>query len=298
MDWIRSHPYASGLAAAGLVFVVGVFVVGASAPVSPAASRLTVWGGGGSAPSGAAYPAEQSGGQSSRETIMQRVQSGAPYTYIEPSLPASGAAPGSQTGAFDFDAFVALLSDTTQPHGQTTGEGGVDISLSYEFVPRGLVAVQSDTSSRTPQQQALFDYGNEVGSFIQSFEARHSNEAQVLRDQAEDRTDPLKAAALTALADDLSGIGRSLQRMDTVPPAAASAHNALSASYVEIGTKLALVPKAVSDSDFVDAIQTYNASADKFIENYVYLAQLFASYGVTFSALDSGSVFTFSPIGL
>ncbi|MDP2648276.1 MAG: hypothetical protein Q8P19_00020 [bacterium] len=298
MDWIRSHPYASGLSVAGLVFVVGVFVVGSSAPVSPVASRLTVWGGGGSAPSGAAYSAGQSGEQSSRETIMQQVQGGAPYTYIQPTIPASGASQESQTNAFDFDAFVALLSDTTQPHGQTTDTGSVDISSSYEFVPRGLVATQADTSSRSPQQQALYDYGNEVGSFIQSFEARHSNEAQVLRDQAEDRTDPQKAAALTALADDLAGIGRSLERMDTPPAAAASAHDALSASYVEIGTKLALVPKAASDSDFVDAIQTYNASADKFIKNYVYLAQLFASYGVTFSALDSGSVFTFSPIGL
>jgi hypothetical protein len=85
--------------------------------------------------------------------------------------------------------------------------------------------------------------------------------------------------------------------METVPPAITSAHNKLAQSYIEIGKNLSLIPGAERDSDFIAAIQVYNASADTFTRNYIQIASLFGAHGVTFTSGDSGRVFTFSPSG-
>ena len=86
--------------------------------------------------------------------------------------------------------------------------------------------------------------------------------------------------------------------MDTVPSEALSAHQALAKSYQDLGANLALIPQAPRDSDFVQAIQTYDTSADVYTRNFVALASLFGAYGVTFAQGDPGSVFTFTPSSL
>ncbi len=113
----------------------------------------------------------------------------------------------------------------------------------------------------------------------------------------EDRTNPEKAAAVVAIGHGLEEMGNSVAAMETVPSAVASAHEALAKSYIEIGKNLALIPRAERDSDFIKAIQTYNASADTFTKNYIQLVSLFGAHGVTFTSSDAGRVFMFNATG-
>lgn len=295
MEWLRVHPYTLAVTAALLLLAAGVFVVGRSAPARSASQTMT-WGGSGSATN----PIFSGSAAQSGQSIMQQVQNTAPYTYVLP-LPISDAPEGTEPGtSFDFDAFLSMLSGSSasgKPAQTTSSSGSADIGSAYAFIPSGLISTSVPTPSRTPTQKALYEYGNEVGSSIQSFEAGHTNEAQVLKDQAEDRTDQGKAAALAKLGNDFSGLGKTLLATEVVPSGASFAHKALGQAYVEMGGKLAQVPAAQGDSAFLTAIGAYNASVEVFVTRYVALAQIFASYGVTFAESDPGSVFSFTPAG-
>ena len=190
-----------------------------------------------------------------------------------------------------------------QENGTTTVAQDSSVTNSaYAFIPTGLVSIETP-KKRTALQNSLYQYGNDVGSYIQSFEQENPNESQVLWDQAQDRTDAGKAAALTQLAQSLSSLGTTLAQMDgpdqsEVPSQLVSAHDALAKSYQDLGTKLALVPKTQSDADFVAAVNAYDVSAQAFTKNYVNMANLFVAYGVTFASGDPGSVFTFTQTAL
>ncbi|MDO8514474.1 MAG: hypothetical protein Q7S50_02940 [bacterium] len=303
MDWTRTHPYVSALCGAGILLVVGAFIVERQKVALPA-TQITAWGGAGNAYLDPASYVPTSGASPYAEDIMQRVKSGPPYTYTPPlNAPRSGASgehSASQnvlaSDSFNFDDFVAML--VREGARLNTAPASGDIPSAYAFIPSGLVSTTTSTSARTDLQQELYSYGNDIGSSIESFEQQHSNMMQILKGQVEDRTDQGKAEAVVNLAHSFQNLGNNLAGMDNVPLKVAGTHKALTQSYIEIGTNLALVPKAERDSDFIHAIEKYNASADTFTKNYIALASLFGAYGVAFSSSDAGSVFTFTPMGL
>ena len=196
----------------------------------------------------------------------------------------------------DFDSLLAELSSPAKTSSKTSSpEVSVpdDIAKAYDMIPKTIIATTTGPH-RNPTEQALYDYGNEVGSLIQSFETQHPNEAQVLKDQLEDRTNATKGAAVISIAQGLVGIGDSMQKMDNVPSAAKGMHSALARSYIEIGGKLSLLPQTSNDKDFVAAILAYDSAANTFVRNYAALATYFSVSNVTFSPQDAGSVFSFS----
>lgn len=292
MDWIRAHPYTSAIAAAVLLAVVGAYVV-ASRASRPLETRPTSWGGG-AAPF--LDPTSYTPGtDASREngSILQQVQDGPPYTYLAPSF-FQNASPIGEEGTYDFDAFVAQLAAQSRSGSGGTQDASGSSLGAYSYIPRGLISTTTSRSTRSALQQELYDYGNDIGSTIESFEQQHSNTVQILKGQVEDRANPEKAAAVVKVGRDLEELGKILAAMETVPSAMASTHKALAQSYIEIGKNLALVPGAERDSDFIRAIQTYNASADTFVKNYIQLVSLFGAHGVVFTAADGGRVFTFN----
>jgi hypothetical protein len=298
--WLRGHPYIAGAAVAVFCLLVGAFIVSLHSPVASQAPQSIAWGGNAGVLNPTSYDTSAPAQQSDQPSIMQQVQSGAPYNYIPinaPSPDGTTATNASDQSGFDFDAFVASLSQESAPKTKTSS-GNSGVQSAYAFIPSGLMATSSLSPSLTQTQQDLYDYGNNVGSLIQSFEQKNPNESGTLKDQVENRGDPDKAAAVEALGQSLQDLGNSILAMDTVPEAMTSAHAALGNSYVQIGKNLALVPQAQSDTDFIAAINTYNASADIFTKRYIALAQLFGAYGVKFSPDDPGSVFTFTPTGL
>lgn len=296
MDWFRSYPYASVLTAAGLLLIVGGFVVvrKTATTVTPS-SHPVAWGGAGAvlspSVSGDAVTAAQ------QPSILEQTQHGAPYTYILPTPQQTDPSSGTPSDTFDFDAFITLLSDSSATGGTAHTTTSVSATDAYAFIPTGLVSTVSPPK-RTKLQQSVYDYGNEIGSLIQSFELEHPNASRVVMDQAQDRADAGKAASVQALGKALSALGDNLLTVDDVPSSFEATHEALAKSYRELGQKLVLVPQAPGDDAFISAVQSYNTSADAFIKNYVALANLFVSYGVVFSPGDAGSVFTFTQTAL
>jgi hypothetical protein len=274
-----------------MLLVVGAFIVRERSLASPSDSA-TAWSG-----SAISYLDPSSYGSSNvtprrrQSNIEQGVS--VPFVYVPPAAIGTVAETARTS---DLAAIVAELlhpSPTPAPNTDTTDTGNIN---AYDLIPSSLIST-STTRARTATQQALYDYGNEVGSLVQTYENNHSNQVQTLKDQVADRTDPAKNAAVAAVGNDLAALGRSIAGIDSVPPAAQATNSALAKSYEAMGANLARVPLAQTDSGFVAAINAYNASADTFTRHYVALAELFGAYGVTFEQGDPGSAFTFSYVG-
>jgi len=295
MKWLGAYRYVGALIVVAALIVGGALIVQSRSPVSPSGNSFT-WAGGAPISTSPGTPVPQS---SSPQVIAQEVigtQSVA--TLSLPPLSTSTLSSSSPTSdSFNYETLLAELSGSAGATTSTTqnNSSSAVIAQAYEFIPTGLVATSIPAKKpMTADQETLYGYGNEVGGEIQSFEALHTNEAEVLKDQAEDRTDPTKAAALVSLGQGLASIGTYMQQMQDVPPDVTSQHNALAQSYLDIGAKLQLVAQAQSDADFVQAVENYDTSANTFVRNYAGLAQYFSEQGVVFAPQDPGSVFSFT----
>ena len=221
MQWLRSHPYTSAIGAAALLVVIGAYIV-VSRASQPAGTSPTSWGGvavpfldpssypiGENTSNGAGTPQDA-------QTTMRPVQDGPPYTYIAPNFSNTMPQDGENPDSYDFDEFIAEL--TKQSALNTPAATGDTGSLNaYSYVPRGLFSTTTSRASRSALQQELYDYGNDIGSTIESFEQQHSNTVQVLKVQVEDRANPEKAAAVVKIGHDFEELGKMLAAMDPVP---------------------------------------------------------------------------------
>ncbi len=301
MHWVRNHPYFDALFAAGVLILVGVLIVRARVGVVPASETDITWGGGGVAldttsrptniPSQGAGDASHAGGSITRAETKG-------YIPLNPGTSARAGSNAGHGGAdFNFDALVAQLSRPQSSASGGRSAGSDAITSAYAFIPRGLIATTS-ASSRTPLQDALSTYGNEVGDTIQSFENSNPNQAVILKNFIENRADAGAIAAMKKLGAEMARVGNTLGGMDPeiIPVPVRSAHTALVASYKDIGTKLSAIPDAAASGDttLLAAIETYDAAANAFVKRYVALALIFQSYGVAFSPNEGGSSFTFS----
>lgn len=291
MEWARTHPYLSALSAAGALLALGLLIVNHRVS-TPAGGSLKVWGGG---QGSLLDPTSYTGGISSATERSGILNSGRDISFIPLSPEQLYGADTDQTGAFDMSAFIAALTEpaASTPSTQTSA----DLSLAYTFIPQGLVATTSAGPRRSPLQESLYQYGNDAGSYISTYEDSHRNVGQILTDQIQDRQHPQKAQAVRDVGSALQTVGEQLQGMEAVPSLAASAHAGLAQSYIDIGAKLTKVPDAQRDSDFIAAIETYNAAAEQFARKYVALASVFPASGVSFSPQDPGSVFMFTAAG-
>ena len=300
MEWFRSHPYLFALGVAAALVVIGAFVVVNRSPTTLSSSTLT-WQGG--VPPSAYQTGTSSQSSLTPEQIAQEVIQGQSGENVALSTlsPATSSSDTSISGSFDYVALLAQISANSSGKNSSgpppAGGSPSIISQAYQFIPQGLIASTVQPKKMTASQQALYLYGNEVGGEIQSFETLHTNEAQILKDQAEDRTDPVKAAAVVNLGQELAAIGVFMQGMQDVPSSVAALHSALAQSYEDIGAKLQLVAQANSDTAFVQAVENYDSTTNTFVHNYATLAQYFSAQGILFSSQDPGNVFTFSETG-
>lgn len=199
--------------------------------------------------------------------------------------------PATEDGSSGFDDLAALLQGLVQPVGPRADSDPIAPS-SYAFIPQGLLSLPG-TAPKTPEQQALYEYGNALALTLQAFADLHPDMPQILKDQAEDRTNSAKAGALKRLAADFIQLGDDLASMDSIPGTAASAHAALAEAYREAGRNLAVIPDATSDDAMLQAINTYNASAANLSQRLVGMIDIFVSRDVVFEPTDAGSAFMF-----
>ena len=276
------------LLGAGLLIIIGVIVV-LNRSAAPENTTTRAWGGVSGyliGPTGQAFDDSNN----AQENIFAQVQNGPPF-YYDPSPSESTA---TTEDDLDLTSLLSLISTSTNTT-PLSAETSLD---AYAFIPSGLISSDFSAESRTPLQQSLYNYGNEVGSTIQSFESLFMNAPQILKDQFEDRQNSAKNEALLSLAQGLAGVGVTLQNMEDVPEPVRVAHGKVAASYKELGKKLADVQKARSEQAVLDAMLSYNASVEAYIRNYISLATIVSAYGVSFSTTDPGSVFTFTNVSL
>ena len=289
MEWTQDHPYLSALIAAGAFLVFGTLVVGYRAS-QPQGGSLQVWGG---APNAFLNPTSY--GPDSVVVTPAEVIGGGVTPVFGVLRPQQQIEATNEAGvAFDMSLFFAGLSQPRTDTATTPVSSQSDLGLAYSFIPSGLVATTTPGPKRSALQEELYQYGNDAGSYISTYEGANTNAGQVLTDQVRDRQSREKAQAVRDIGTALQTAGKNLQGIEAVPSVVASAHAALAESYIQAGIKLAQVPDAQSDTDFITAIQSYNTAAEQLGRNYVALANVFSGTGVRFAPQDPGSVFIFS----
>ena len=263
---------------------------------APASNTIITWGGDnvGILDPTSYTPTQNAGAQGRTSAITQN---SAPYTYIPLAIFNDTSTAGENS--YDLNAFISKLTQGTSlgTSVQSSSANTEDaITDAYSFTPIGPIST-TEQNKRSSAQESIYQYGNTIGSYIQSFEEQYPEPASILIDQADDRANPQKAAAVENLAKAIESVGHTMLTIAEAPQGFSEAHVALAQSYIEVGKNLALIPKAMSDDDFLKAIEVYNASADTFVKNYITLATLLSIYEVTFNAGDAGSVFLFSSAG-
>ncbi|PIR86418.1 hypothetical protein COU13_01010 [Candidatus Kaiserbacteria bacterium CG10_big_fil_rev_8_21_14_0_10_43_70] len=165
----------------------------------------------------------------------------------------------------------------------------------YAFVPAKVAPEEEEPTSFNQRQRDLHDYGNEAGSYIQSFSERWRDQSQILKQFIEDIGNEEKAMQVDDLSFALIRVGIDLENMDIVPDDAQGAHTRLVSGYKSIGQKLASVASARSDEELLNAVIAYNEAADDFAEDYLSVVTLISVAEVSFSSSEPGSIFVFKP---
>src|SRR3989344_789101 len=212
MEWIYQHSYATAIIGALLVLVLGAFVVERSTGVIPQRTGL-IWG----STEGSLFDATS---YQPQELTLETATTRPGGTSIDHALNISLSSDiniEQSAPDFNFDAFLAELSTTPAAPTPNGNSQLLEPGLAYSFIPSGLISTSTTETSRSALQQELFDYGNTIGSYVLSFEARNRNMTQDVKGHIEDRFSKEKAAALVRLANGIIELGTSLSTMDSVP---------------------------------------------------------------------------------
>lgn len=169
----------------------------------------------------------------------------------------------------------------------------INLIYSLTAAPTPIPAVAQTAPARTPEQQALYNYGNHAGLAVLSFENSHTDMAQVLQNWIKHRTDPNAQAGVSLIARDMLTAGASLKNLPNVPVAAQAVNNALAAGFSNASAQLSsILTQSASDSGLATAMQTYNSAADAYTKSYLTIVDFFTLREITFGASDPGSVFS------
>ena len=289
MHWFAAHLYVTGLIVTGLLLLTGAVLVNSRAPISGVDAGGT-WSGASislfSGTNNKKVPTKTP--RIRTEDLLKGQTQKSSYTTLP--IGQSESQDSSPSGNFNWEALMAQL---VQPHNGST-PATVDNTLGvYAFIPQGLISVREVTQERTETQEALFEYGNTVGSFILAFDDSHSNMLQTLKDAYQDRGNAQKVQAASQIGSDYIRLGEELGSIDTIPPEVGGLHQLLANAYKKSGQLLIAKLQAKDDRGFIAAINAYNASVDEFQKTYISLITLFEVAEVQFSNYDPGRIFMF-----
>jgi hypothetical protein len=288
--WVHTHPYLATTIGIGGLIVFGTILVLQRVDVNPATGS-GAWGGAGGLFFGAIRGATPTG--PSPDDIV-RIQSSTQANYG--TIPIFTAPEQNADGSSSADdGIAALLAQLTQTTPTASTSFQASSPDSFSFIPQGLISADAPVKKRTVLQQSLFDYGNQMGTYIKGYEAMHYGGAQILKDQVEDRTNPDKIRAVKLLGADMQQLGTDFLYVTGVPSVAVGMHKAYASAYRTAGANLMKVAATQNDSDFVNAITAYDASVEDMTKAFVMLVVLFGANDVTFSASDEGNIFMFTP---
>lgn len=215
----------------------------------------------------------------------------APYRYVSPFGTSEGriaATTQDDSGLAELESILTRSPVSKDPNLNTT-----DVSGAYEFIPQGMISLPDTSNHDTPAQEELRNFGNDVGSVVQSFELSNPDQPSILKNFMEDRDNPEKIAGMKRLGAQLRDVGTQIAQLDPIPAQMKPSLLDLSAHYQEIGKLLAAVPDAKGNDNLYEAIVTYDQAAERFVTSLVNFALLFPAAGIKFSQDEPGSVFMF-----
>lgn len=283
------HPVFLTLLSAIVLILIGLYFVERQRGVSPSGTSASWQTDGGYIETSGLISAPQTG-----DPLQVLPENTNPDTLSIPtvSTPTTKTPSASNEGTFDYNAMLAQMrrsSEQTSPSEQAKSTYE-EMMSSFSFAPS---IAPPAPKVKTPEQLALFAYGNVIGSRLQAFAAVNVNMSQTLTDQAKDRTSVSKGNALRDLGLRYKSLGQGILSMQEVPPSFESAHKRLGESYILLGDALRAVPDASDDQAFVAAITAYNNTADAYTNAFVSMVTLFSAHEVTFQDSDAGSAFSF-----
>ncbi len=273
-----------------LAMVVAVFVfvriIAQNIPVP--VSSVQTWSGGGQAlvPSVPTVPVN---------TAPSVVADGhdVPLIVVATSTSTSAPIPASDTSATDWLAsLTGSVRSTTSTTNTLTAPSSFSDIFAYSLIPGG-VATTTQQVTKTPEEQALYVYGNALGAKILGFEEAHPDMPSTLQSQAADPANVSKQAAVVALADDYAALGKDVSMLEA-PTSIAPVVHKLSVSYAGMADKLRAVPSAVAEKERVSSMLAYDTAADEYIRSFLGVVSTFSAYGIKFDKSEPGSVFMLS----
>ena len=291
MNWVSSHPYLSSIVFGLVVVIFGASVVMQRTAATPLQYQPSTWSGAGgitASPVASPQSAPQSGTLASNNTSV------VPYRYVSPFGTNDGrVAPSAQDDAGLSELEGILTKNTTKDTSLTTA----NVSDAYQFIPTGMISLPDTSNHDTPPQAELRQFGNDVGSVIQSFEQSNPDQVAVLKNFMEDQNNPDKINGMKRLGGQFKDIGSQISQIDPVPKQMKASLADLTSHYDEIGKLLAAIPDAKGNDALYDAIVTYDHAAERFVTSLVNFALVFPASGVVFSQDEAGSVFMFQQGG-
>lgn len=316
MPWLRAYPRSALIALAVTLIVIGSLVIARKSPMETSPSYSTVSEESAFVESPFPYDtapiAEEGVLKLIPPSLMQSVVSSPPFSYSSPFISREAKPAPSVVPSNTSSAEVKKTPEITD---------GANFWNAYSLTPRGLISTSIAIKTRTPEEKALFDYGNELGLYIGAFEDAHQNTVSSFQDffsargatpsgelgglKAGSQPKPAPPPAdgglsaierITSTARDYSRLGDTIANMSSVPKDAQRLHLTLSQGYGEIGAGLSAIVQP-NGGDLAKAVLAYNESADKFIRNFVSLAEFFGARGIKFSSSDPGNIFSFSATG-
>ena len=286
MHLIAKYPFWFLFFGLGVVLAV-VALFGAARSAPPSASTVSVFGGGALINPGFSSAQRQSVAPNSEPSPGSPAPAYAPITFATTSAAggsaSTSAAPQSSAGGTQ-TSVPAQSADSL-------------LRQLYSLMPSGIM-LRASAPVRTPAQEALYTYANEAGLALLTFQSKNAGAADALKQWLGARGDATKSAAVGAIAADLLAAGDQLSQLAGVPASAAASNAALAASFKGAGQKLLAVEAAgTDDAKLIDALKSYDVSADQFTLSYLAIVDLLSLNNVRFNSTDTGSVFSFSSAG-
>lgn len=134
----------------------------------------------------------------------------------------------------------------------------------------------------------LKKYGNEVGETIQKYAEDTQNQERTFEKFVREPTDQVARDSFLILRDAYLKISEDLYEINP-PQSAKDAHERFAHAYFLVGKSM----ETLSASEpSVENLTLYSKDVVFFIEAYTNMAQLLRTYGVNFTKLEPGSIFT------
>lgn len=297
---IVAHPIVSTACTLGIILVIGALFVQSKVAVSNEYTGSTI----GIEPSSNTTIQTAPIQQTYAPTPSSLATDTAPIV-IQSNAATSTTPPHNTAQAITEDDLTTLLNELT-PHithvslDTASTPTTTDTSLNWLYIPPTMVISTTSPKSQTPLQQSLYQYGNDIGSIIQGFDATHTGTVQTLTNAINDRHDTTKEQAVERIGKDMINVGNGILAEGAIPDAAAAGNTALGNSYIASGKALIASAQAENqlDATYIAALQAYNKTSLTVIRAANALSLVFSLNQVSFSRSDPGSVFMFSGGGL